>query len=128
MGLNARAPFLGVVMCLEISFDHIFVASSKSYILYKAMTTMSSTEYSQLLRFLGVVGNNENLEMYTSSDNSGSSGKRRRNSIKTLYIASNRADDHRRKSITIISIVTSSTSTVKKREREREREEMQEKQ
>tara|TARA_B110001450_G_C17638894_1_gene488474 strand:+ start:153 stop:503 length:351 start_codon:yes stop_codon:yes gene_type:complete len=85
------------------------------------MTTMSSTEYSQLLRFLGVVGNNENLEMYTSSDNSGSSGKRRRNSIKTLYIASNRADDHRRKSITIISIVTSSTSTVKKRERERER-------
>ena len=86
------------------------------------MTTMSSTECSQLLRFLGVVGNNENLEMYTSSDNSGSSSKRSSNSIKTLYIASNRADDHRRKGIqSSASSLLSSTSTVKERERERER-------
>ena len=83
---------------------------------------MSSTECSQLLRFLGVVGNNENLEMYTSSDNSGSSSKRRRNSIKTLYIASNRADDHRRKGITIISIVIIIIDVHRQRERERERE------
>ena len=82
---------------------------------------MSSTECSQLLRFLGVVGNNENLEMYTSSDNSGSSSKRRRNSIKTLYIASNRADDHRRKGITIISIVIIIIDVHRQRERERER-------